>query len=129
MGTAIPNWDELDPETRAALDAQYIKEFEGLAEPGVPPEALAAYLEYRHGRPAGQITTYEQGQIRRLLHRTRDRTRIVDPVEDEEHHDGVERFGADRLHLTNDGTFLAILFVHVYVGLVAALVWLLVRGG
>ena len=129
MGTEIPRWDDLDPETRAALDAQYVKEFEKLAEPGVPVEAIEAYLAYRHERPAGQITTVEQGHVRHLLHRMRDRDAIADPVATEEHRDAVERFGAGRLRLTNSGTFLAILFAHVYVGLLAALIWLLVRAG
>jgi len=127
MATAIRRWDELDPETRAALDEIFVAEFEGLAEPGVPPSAMATYLAYRHERPAGQITTVEQGVIRRMLHRMRDPGRLVDPVDDEVHVEPIERFGARRLHLTHTATYLAILFVHVYVGLLALLFWILLR--
>ena len=123
----LTRWDNLDPETREALDAIYLAEFESLAGPGVRASAVEEYLRYRHERPAAQITTYEQGQIRRMLRRLRDPTAIADPVEDEDHVDAVERFGAKRLHLTHTGTYVAVLFVHVYVGLLVVLLWILLR--
>jgi hypothetical protein len=123
----VTHWEDLDPETREALDEIYLAEFEALAAPGVPESAIDEYLRYRHERPAAQITTYEQGQVRRLLRRLRDPSAIPDPVDEEDHVDAVERFGANRLHLTNIGTYVAVLFVHVYAGLLAVLLWILLR--
>lgn len=123
----VRRWEDLDPETREALDAIYLAEFEALAGPGVRESAIDEYLRYRHERPAAQITTYEQGQIRRMLRPLRDRGAIADPVDEEDHVDAIERFGANRLHLTNTGTYVVVLFVHVYVGLLAVLLWILLR--
>ena len=123
----ITRWQDLDPETREALDDVYRAEFAGLAETGVPESALKLYLEYRHERPAAQITTYEQGHVRRMLHRMRDLEAIPDPVELEDDVDAIERFGSKSLHLTHSGTFLIVLFAHLYVGLLALLFWVLLR--
>jgi len=123
----ITHWEDLDPETREALDTIFLAEFEALAGPGVRESAVEEYLRYRHERPAAQITTYEQGQIRRMMRRLRDPTAVPDPVEQEDHVDAVERFGANRLHLTNTGTYVVVLFAHLYVGLLAVLLWILLR--
>ena len=123
----IPRWENLDVATREELDRLYLAEFEDLAGPGVPDSALDSYLAYRHERPAIQITTYEQGHIRRMMRRMREPGAIVEPFETEDHVDAIERFGAGRLHLTNTATYAIVLFVHVYVGLLALLLWILLR--
>ena len=51
MGVELIRWDQLDPETQKALDAQYREELERVAGPGLTPDALDEYLEYRHRRP------------------------------------------------------------------------------
>lgn len=123
MGTTLmPRWDDLDPETRAALDAQYLMELESWYEPGLSEEAVRLYLEYRHERPGATITTYEEGQIKRLLHPLADPTAEPDPVALEEHVGKLESFCAERLHFTNVGAYLAVMLALIYGGL---LVWLL----
>ena len=126
MGVELVRWDQLDPETQKALDAQYREELERVAGPGLTPDALDEYLEYRHRRPEAQITTYEEGQIRRLLRGKYDPSQQPDPTEEEEHTGRIENWGARKLHLTNFGTFLFILLAHVYVGLIGLLIWLIV---
>jgi hypothetical protein len=128
MGThSGPDWEHLDPEVRGELDDRYRHELDGVVEPGLTEEGVAEYLEYRHERPEGQITTYEEGQIRRMLRGKFDASAVPDPVELEPHTGRIENFGAHRLHLTNFGTWLFILLAHVYLGLVGLLIWLVVR--
>lgn len=120
-------WDGLDAKTRAHLDAVFLEELRVLASPGVTDEAtVRAYLEYRHERPHGQMTTYEEGQVRRMLARHRDPATAPDPVAAEEHTGRLERFGAERLGLTNIGTFGTVMFVLVYLVLLATLLILIV---
>ena len=124
---AQPTWEQLDPDTRHALDEQYLDELARVAEPGLDDRAIDVYLSYRHERPLAQITTFETGRIRRMLHRLRDPGRVPDPVEREEHRGRIERFGAEKLHLTNFGTFVFVLVAHVYAGLLAILLFLIAR--
>jgi len=123
MGTAVlPRWNDLDPGTRAALDAQYLKELDSWQEPGLSDEAVRLYLEYRHERPGATITTYEEGQIKRLLHPFADPSVEPDPVALEEHHGRLEHFCAEKLHFTNVGAYVAVMMAVIYGVL---LVWLL----
>ena len=55
------------------------------------------------------ITTYEEGQIRKLLHGFIDPARLPDPVTQEEHTGRLENFGAQKLHMTNSQTYVAIM--------------------
>ena len=64
-------WEELDPETREELERQYLDELGDYYEPGLTDEAVQAYLKYRHERPDAAITTFEEGQIKKLLHQFR----------------------------------------------------------
>jgi len=125
MAAELMRWDQLDPHTQAALDEQYRKELERVAGPGLTPGALDEYLEYRHRRPEAQITTYEEGQIRRLLRGKLDPSLLPDPTGEEEPRGRIEKFGSRTLHLTHFGTFLFILLAHVYVGLIALVIWLI----
>ena len=109
-------------------DRKFVDELQHECEPGLTDEGLRAYLAYRHERPDGQITTYEEGQIRRFLHRMRDPAKVPDPVEQEEHVGRLENFGARRLHLTNFGLFAAIVLVGGYLGLVGLLLYLMFAG-
>ena len=59
--------------------------------------------------PEMAITTYEEGQIRKLLHRFVDPSKLPDPVEQEEHTGKLESFGANKLHMTNAQTYVAIM--------------------
>ncbi len=122
-----PRWESLDAATRHELDEQYLEELARVAEPGLSDEAIEAYLAYRHERPLAQITTFETGQIRHMLHGLRDPARIPDPVEREEHRGRIERFGANKLHLTNFGTFVFVIAVHIYAGVLAILLFLILR--
>jgi len=111
MSASTQRWDEFEPSARKKLDEQFLKELETWPEPGLTEEGIQAYLQYRHDHPTEAITTYEEGQIRKMLHRYVDPTTIPDPVEQEEHTDPVERFGAERLHLTNSATYVAVMLV------------------
>jgi hypothetical protein len=102
-------WDRLDEATRRDREAQYLKELSMMSVPGLTEEGVEAYLRYRHERPDSAITTYEEGQIRKLLHRYVDPSRVPDPVAAEEHVGRLETFGATRLHLTNAQTYVAIM--------------------
>jgi len=114
-------WEEIEPEHREELDRQYLKELEDWGEPGLSETAVQTYLDYRHQRPDAAITTYEEGQIKKLLHGLSDPTQAPDPVEQEEHLDALERFGAKRLHFTNMQTYVVAVFV---VAMAAIAVWL-----
>ena len=119
---ADQQWEELDDVTRAELDAQYLKELEAFNEPGLSAEAVHRYLEYRHERPGAAITTYEEGQIRRMLRGLGDPAAIPDPVEQEEHLGKLERLGAEKFHFTNVGTYTAIMMILIFG---AVFVWML----
>ncbi len=120
-----PRWEQLDAATRRRLDAQYLEELARVAEPGLTERGIRAYLDYRHERPEAQITTFETGQIRHMLHGLRDPGQVPDPVEQEEHRGRMERFGARRLHLTHFELYAAIVLAHVYLGVVAILLFLI----
>jgi len=103
------NWEKLDRTERRELEAQYLRELSMMCLPGLTEEGVQAYLLYRHERPESAITTYEEGQIRKLLHGFIDEATIPDPVVAEEHTGRLETFGAQRLHLTNAQTYVAIM--------------------
>jgi len=105
----IHTWAELDQETREELDARFLRELSAWDLRGLTDEGIQVYLRYRHERPDAAITTYEEGQIRRLLRPFRDPARVVDPVAEERHVDRLERFGAERLHATNMETYWTVL--------------------
>ncbi len=123
----LPQWDELDEHTRRRLDRQYLEELRDEGRAGLTEEGVQRYLDYRHERPFAQITTYEQGQIRRMLHRLRDPDAVPDPVDQETHEGRIEQFGASRLHLTKVGTYMAIVVGHIVFGLLLILAYLLSR--
>ena len=102
-------WDQLDEATRRDREAQYLRELSLMSVPGLTEQGVEAYLRYRHERPETGITTYEEGQIRRLLHGFIDESRIPDPVAAEEHRGRLETFGATRLHLTAAQTYVAVM--------------------
>jgi hypothetical protein len=102
-------WKELDGSARRELESQYLKELSMMSLPGLTEEGVEAYLAYRHDRPEMAITTYEEGQIRKLLHRFVDPAKLPDPVRQEEHTGKLENFGARKLHLTNSQTYVAIM--------------------
>jgi hypothetical protein len=122
MAMPARSWAEIDPDSRRLLDEQYLRELSTYFEPGIDEAAIQAYLEYRHERPDAGITTFEEGQIRRLLHRGAHPELVPDPVEQEDHLDALERYGASHWHFTNTQTYAMILFVLI-VG--AVLTWLL----
>ena len=107
--TPATAWDRLDETTRHEREAQYLRELSMMSLPGLTETGVEAYLAYRHERPDSAITTYEEGQIRRLLRRHVDPSRVPDPVGAEEHVGRLETFGATRLHLTNAQTYVAIM--------------------
>ena len=109
MPTTERAWEELDGTRRRELETQYLKELSMMSVPGLTDEGVEAYLEYRHDRPQMAITTYEEGQIRKLMHRFVDPSKLPDPVEQEEHTGKLENFGAQKLHLTNSQTYVAIM--------------------
>ena len=102
-------WKELDGSARRELESQYLKELSMMSLPGLTEEGVEAYLAYRHDRPEMAITTYEEGQIRKLLHRFVDPAKLPDPVTQEEHTGKLETFGAQKLHLTNAQTYVAVM--------------------
>jgi hypothetical protein len=118
---ALRQWTELDEETRRRLDRQYLDELHNIGEPGLTDKAIEAYLAYRHERPAEEITTFELGRIRRMLHKMRDPALVPDPVDQEHHHGWLEKFGAKRLHLTYGQTYVWGLMLTVLAVLI--LVW------
>jgi hypothetical protein len=126
MPASTTEWDKLDSEHRKELDEQYLEELSSWAEPGLDDEAVQEYLRYRHQRPDANITTFEEGQIRKLLHRHAHPEAVPDPVELEEHTDPIERFGARRLHLTNAKTYLAVMLVGTLLLLWAVVIYLFV---
>ncbi len=116
-------WEDLDSATRADLDAQYLRELEAFNVPGLSEEGVRRYLEYRHERPGATITTYEEGQIRRMLRGFGDPTAEPDPVAEEEHVGRLERFGAERLHFTNIGTYTGVIVLLIFAAVLAWMVW------
>jgi len=112
MGTptiSATAWDRLDERTRRDLETQYLRELSMMSLPGLTGAGIEAYLGYRRERPEAAITTYEEGQIRKLLRHHVDPSRVPDPVAEEEHVGRLETFGASRLHLTNSQTYVAIM--------------------
>ena len=65
-------WGDIDPATREELDAQFLRELSSWDIRGLTNEGVQAYLAFRHERPDASITTYEEGQIRKMLRRYRD---------------------------------------------------------
>ena len=102
-------WDQLDEATRHEREVQYLRELSLMSVPGLTEQGVEAYLRYRHERPETAITTYEEGQIRKLLRGFIDESRIPDPVAAEEHRGRLEKFGARRLHLTAAQTYVAVM--------------------
>jgi hypothetical protein len=123
--TTPKSWTTIAPEEQSELDAQYLRELSLWVYPGLTEQGVDAYLAYRHQRPEHSITTFEEGQIRRLLHPFIDQTKLVDPVALEEHRGRLEKFGAERLHLTNDQTYVAIMVTLNLVFLVILLIMLM----
>jgi len=112
MGTpsmSATAWDRLDERTRRDLEKQYLRELSMMSLPGLTEKGVEAYLDYRRERPEAAITTYEEGQIRKLLRQHVDPARVPDPVAAEEHVGRLETFGARRLHLTSSQTYVAIM--------------------
>jgi len=109
MATTEEEREETAGTARRDLEAQYLKELSMMSLPGLTEEGVEAYLAYRAQRPGMAITTFEEGQIRKLLRRFIDPARVPDPVEQEEHTGALETFGARRLHLTNSQTYIAIM--------------------
>ncbi|HXV76671.1 MAG TPA: hypothetical protein VD788_10160 [Candidatus Polarisedimenticolaceae bacterium] len=120
-----PAWSELDEPQRRELDLQYLRELSMVSRPGLTAAGIQAYLDYRHERPERAITTFEEGQIDRLLQRYVDRSHLPDPVALEEHRGRLERFGAARLHLTNAETYVAIMVTLNLLFVIALLVVLM----
>ena len=118
-------WEELDESSRSQLETQYLRELSMMSVPGLTEDGVEAYLKYRHGRPEASITTFEEGQIRRLLRPFVDESKIPDPVAAEEHRGALEEFGARRLHLTNSQIYIAIMVTLNFLALVALLVYLM----
>ena len=127
MGTAISGseWRAMDAKARRELDRQYLKELSLMAHPGLTEEGVQVYLEYRHERPGLAITTYEEGQIRALLHPFIDPGRLPDPVAAERHTGKLETFAAQRLHLTNAQTYVAIMVTLNFLFLIALLIFVM----
>jgi hypothetical protein len=71
-------WGDIDPATREELDAQFLRELSFWDIRGLTNEGVQAYLAYRHQRPDASITTYEEGQVRKMLRRYRDPTMTPD---------------------------------------------------
>jgi hypothetical protein len=109
MTTTEKTWDELEETRRRELELQYLKELSMMSLPGLTEGGVEAYLAYRRDRPGMGITTYEEGQLRKLMHRFIDPTKVRDPVEEEEHTGKLDKFGAQRLHMTSSQTYVAIM--------------------
>ena len=124
--TPEARWEELDDATRQKLDDQYLRELSDWGIHGLGDEGVRAYLDYRHERPGAAITTYEEGQIRKLLHPYADPSRRPDPVAEEEHLDPLEVYGAKRFHFTNQQTYVAIMVGMTFVAVIAFVIWLIV---
>ena len=123
--TQHKTWEQLDDKARRELETQYLRELSMMSQPGLTEEGVLAYLEYRHERPELAITTYEEGQIRKLLHQFVDESRIPDPVAAEDHRGKLETFGADRLHLTNSQTYVAIMVTLTFLAVIVLLIMLM----
>jgi hypothetical protein len=121
------SWEELDPQTRRELDEQYLDELKNWGEPPLSEEGIKTYLSYRHQRPQAAITTYEEGQIRKLIHGLTDPSKSQDPVEQEEHLDPLEVFGAKRFHWTNAQSYLAVMLLLTFVFVLFFLVFVISR--
>ncbi len=121
--TTTRRWEDLDPTTREELDARFMKELATWHEIGLSDEGARLYLEYRRERLDAAITTYEEGQIRKLLRPYADPSKRLDPVETEEHIDTVEVLGAKRFHLTNVQTYGAIMLALTFLAFVVFLAW------
>jgi hypothetical protein len=104
-------WEELAPTMREELDRRFLGELARWSTPGLTDDGVQAYLDYRHQRPDAAITTYEEGQIRKILHDHQGTTREPDPVELEDHVGRIEQIGARRFHLTNDQTYFAVMLL------------------
>lgn len=120
---SVRSWNQIDVEERHTLDSRFLDELRMWYETPLSSEGIRAYLAYRHQRPDSAITTYEEGQIRSLLHRYADLSVIPDPVRQEDHVDGLEVFGAERLHMTNSKTYVSVMVVLTLIAVVALLVW------
>jgi hypothetical protein len=118
-------WDELDEKTRRELDARYLDELDDWGIHGLGDEGIRIYLDYRHERPGAAITTYEEGQIRRLLHGYADPAQRPDPVAEEEHLDPLEVYGARRFHLTNQQTYVAVMILLTFAAVIVFALWLI----
>lgn len=122
---SVRTWDELDVQQRHELDARFLEELRMWYDAPLSDEGIQAYLAYRHERPETAITTYEEGQIRKLLHRYVDRSVAPDPVRAEEHVDPLEVFGAEKLHMTNSRTYLSVMVGLTLIAVVVFMLWLM----
>jgi hypothetical protein len=123
--TPETRWEDLDEETRRELDAQYLLELDDWGIYGVSDEGIRVYLAYRHERPGAAITTYEEGQIRKMLHEYADDAQRPDPVAEEEHLDPLERYGAKRFHFTNQQTYVAVMLLLTFGAVIVLAIWLI----
>ena len=123
--TTYRRWEELDEATRQQLDAQYLKELAMISEPGLNERAIRAYLDYRHERPDAAITTFEEGHIRRMLHRMVDPAKLPDLVEQQTHRGRLESYFARRWHWTNERTYVAIMVGLTFLFVLTLMFWLL----
>jgi len=109
------------------VSPEKLDELKNWGEPPLSKEGIKTYLSYRHQRPEAAITTYEEGQIRKLIHGLTDPSKIQDPVEKEEHRDPLEVFGAKRFHWTNAQSYLAVMLLLTFAFVLFFLVFVISR--
>jgi len=120
-------WQELDAQTRRKMDARFLEELRMWCDAPLNDDAIRVYLAYRHERPEAAVTTYEEGQIRKMLHRYATPADRPDPVAAEEHLDPLEVFGATKLHMTNDRTYLMVMIVLTLSAISIGMFWAILR--
>ena len=120
----LTRWEDLDVQTRRELDARYVTELADWGIHGLDEEGVRVYLEYRRERPGAAITTYEEGQIRKLLHPHADPSQRPDPVDAEEHLDPLETYGARRFQLTNQQSYVAVMLILTFAAVIVFAIWL-----
>ena len=118
-----PVWHDLDSDTRAELDARFLEELRMWCDAPLSDEGTRVYLAYRRERPDAAVTTYEEGQIRKMLRRHAMPSTGPDPVTSEEHLDRLESFGADRLHLTHERTYLMVMVILTLAAISVGMFW------
>ena len=106
------NLEGFEPSVEARTVGRVVEVGDGIAGvSGLPDAAVNELLEFEDGS-VGLALNLDQDQIGAV---------VLGDV------DAIERFGSKSLHLTHGGTFLIVLFAHLYVGLLALLLWMLLR--